>query len=273
MSAETYALAAVAAGVASEASGVTDVTPIGRGQGSADRPGAPDLASVLERARAASERTGGSQTSVNLDLGGLGQAQPGGGAAEALAAALAGQQQAAAEAQRRADEWREAARERTQDPTDAADDAAADGAEAVDRIVSYLENQAEGGPGFDPGGDLSGGSSFLDKTERAGGQVEAAGSGLKGAGADVLETVNKTGTTTREAARLLATGEADVSGTFDSRAGSDNTRIRRPTVSGAIRDRLPDRDRSSGSGSGGSDGPNLLEMAGDNVREELGGLF
>lgn len=261
MSASTYLAAAAALGAASEATGTTAFTPLGeqardggRGGGiPTPTPGAGsgvDLSGLFEGLDLPE-----SSTEVQIDL-----AKAGAGAAGAAGAGgenpLAGLTEQLLEQNSELADQLEEQRAKAEEVTETATDttgSAADVATSIEEIVAATTGD---GPTFDAGDTGSGGSSFLDKTERAGGQAKSAGSTLK-------ETATEGGATIREAGKLLATGEADVSGTWDARADSENTEVRRGTVSGYVKDRIP-----SGSGSGSS-GPTLEEKAAANVKDKL----
>lgn len=267
MSTGTYLAVAAAIGTASEATGTTAFTPLGE-QAREDGPraglpapnpgGGVDLSGIGEALAAASDRSAsiGAIESQGELFGQLLAGQQ--DLTAQVADTVAGQGASVQDVKDAYQQGTETATERTEDV------AGSDVGEQVERLRDYLESQQSGGPSFDAGDTGSGGSSFLGDVREAGDMATDAGQTGKDTGRYVLDGVSRTGSTVREASRLLATGEADVAGTLDPRANEDVTKIERPTVTGAVKDRLP---------SGGSDydGPTLEEKAAKNVKEELTG--
>lgn len=276
----TFLAAGAALGVASEATGTTDFTPLGQQAG--DRQGAGGGPAIdLDLGGAAGQAAGAGMNADVLEqlATAFQQQQSGPGALEVMQAmqqqenpALEQLRAAYEDQRRRAEEWREEARRRTEDA-----DVNGDGGNVPDWVQNGekppwmpepdIEDPTEGD---DPNGDGGDGFDLQDLEGRGPGGVgtivAATGEAGAAAGDAVEESVGgltRVGNTYAQAARAAAGKEYSAEDTLaESIHGTETRRINWDDYKPSLPDApdVPDLDLGSDSSDEPPEGPTLAEM-------------
>lgn len=277
MSAGTYAAAAAAVGLASEATGATAFTPLGeqareQGRSGPSVPQVPDaganLGEVLAAVQAAQQ--GAQRPSMNVDLSGLAQQGQQGGLPAAATELIAEYRRQAEEERERAEGWRRRAEAASDGDVDG------DGESDVPSLPEWLTDQPDQGSdpepdqGSDPDDfrlqDLDGrGPMGIGTWLAAGGEIGAATGDTGGKGVDFATDVGNTYLQGYKALRgeeysAEDTLAEDIHGTGTRRINWDDQLPSLPDVD------LPgggDGSSRSGSDGGQDDGNKLERMTAD----------